>query len=73
MRYIVTLAFLLTCSSPQPLMQSGNPDVRKVSNHIKIKGDSNTVNFHYYRIYGASQSKIDSLQNKLRKISTDSI
>ncbi len=68
MKKSILILFLVSCATHQkPIISSGSPDVRKVNNHIRIKGDSNTVNFFYYRIYGATNKEIDSLK-KIRQI-----
>ena len=72
-KIMVSFLFIMTCSSPQPLMQSGSPDVRKVSNHIKVEGNANDITFNYYRIYGATEYEMDSLKNILNKQKTDSL
>jgi len=51
MRYImVAVLLMVTCSAPQPLMQSGNPTVDKINTKVIIRGDSNHVEINYYLI-----------------------
>ena len=57
---MVAVLLMVTCSSPQPLLKSGDPNTEKIVTKVKIKGDSNYVEINYY-LYDIDSIRRDSL------------